>query len=111
MLGTVLGALLVTVIITRMSAGYAACAVIVVGFAAAVHAPHHGRAAARRVQAGPPGLGRAAHGCGFRRGPYPDFAWGWVTHFLVNLGNDLGTLYLLYFLARGRTTTTRRPGC
>ena len=35
MLGTVLGALLVTVIITRMSAGYVACAVIVVGFAAA----------------------------------------------------------------------------
>ena len=31
--------------------------------------------------------------------PYPDFAWGWATHFLVNLGNDLGTLYLLYFLA------------
>src|SRR5580704_7754201 len=35
MLGTVLGALLVTVIITRMSAGYVACAVIVVGCAAA----------------------------------------------------------------------------
>ncbi len=31
---------------------------------------------------------------------YPDFAWGWATHFLVNLGNDLGTLYLLYFLSR-----------
>jgi MFS family permease len=32
---------------------------------------------------------------------HPDFAWGWATHFLVNLGNDLGTLYLLYFLADG----------
>jgi MFS family permease len=32
---------------------------------------------------------------------YPDFAWGWITHFMINLGNDLGTLYLLYFLARG----------
>ena len=31
---------------------------------------------------------------------YPDFGWGWLTHFLINLGNDLGTLYLLYFLAR-----------
>jgi MFS family permease len=31
---------------------------------------------------------------------YPDFAWGWATHFLINLGNDLGTLYLLYFLSR-----------
>src|ERR1700758_4776315 len=31
----------------------------------------------------------------------PDFGWGWLTHFMVNLGNDLGTLYLLYFLANG----------
>jgi MFS family permease len=99
MLGTVLGALLVTVIITRMSAGYAACAVIVVGFAAAFtlrttdeplpaeYKPDHPVSAAlRRLWVSP----RA----------YPDFAWGWVTHFLVNLGNDLGTLYLLYFLSR-----------
>lgn len=100
MLGTVLGALLVTVIITRMAAGYAACAVIVVGFAAAFtlrtadeplpaeYKPDHPVSTALRRLWVPP---RA----------YPDFAWGWVTHFLVNLGNDLGTLYLLYFLADG----------
>jgi MFS family permease len=100
MLGTVLGALLVTVIITRMSSGYVACAVIVVGFAAAFtlrtkdeqlpveYKPDHPASAAlRRLWVSP----RA----------YPDFAWGWATHFLVNLGNDLGTLYLLYFLSRG----------
>jgi MFS family permease len=100
MLGTVLGALLVTVIITRMSSGYVACAVIVVGFAAAFtlrttdeplpveYKPDHPVSAAlRRLWVSP----RA----------YPDFAWGWATHFLVNLGNDLGTLYLLYFLSRG----------
>ena len=28
----------------------------------------------------------------------PDFAWAWGTRFLVQLGNALGTLYLLYFL-------------
>jgi len=28
----------------------------------------------------------------------PDFAWAWVTRFLVNLGGALATLYLLYFL-------------
>ena len=100
MLGTVLGALLVTVIITRMSAGYVACAVIVVGFAAAFtlrttdeplpaeYKPDHPVATAlRRLWVSPR--------------TYPDFAWGWLTHFLVNLGNDLGTLYLLYFLSRG----------
>lgn len=29
---------------------------------------------------------------------YPDFGWAWLTRFLVNLGNHLVTLYLLYFL-------------
>ena len=29
---------------------------------------------------------------------FPDFGWAWVTRFLVNLGNALGLLYLLYFL-------------
>jgi MFS family permease len=99
MLGTVLGALLVTVIITRMSAGYAACAVLVVGLAAAftLRTPdeplpaqfkpeHPVSTAVRRMWVSPR--------------EHPDFAWGWVTHFLVNLGNDLGTLYLLYFLAK-----------
>jgi MFS family permease len=83
-----------------MSAGYVACAVIVVGFAAAFtlstadeplpaeYKPDHPVATAlRRLWVSPR--------------TYPDFAWGWLTHFLVNLGNDLGTLYLLYFLSRG----------
>ena len=99
MLGTVLGALLVTVIITRMATGYVACAVIVVGLAAAFtlrttdeplpveYKPDHPVSTAlRRLWLSPR--------------TYPDFAWGWVTHFLINLGNDLGTLYLLYFLSR-----------
>jgi len=29
---------------------------------------------------------------------HPDFGWAWLTRFLVNLGNSLGLLYLLYFL-------------
>lgn len=29
---------------------------------------------------------------------HPDFAWAWITRFLVNLGNALALLYLLYFL-------------
>ena len=29
---------------------------------------------------------------------YPDFAWAWVTRFLVNLGNALGLLYLLFYM-------------
>lgn len=30
---------------------------------------------------------------------YPDFGWAWITRFLVNVGNHLVTLYLLFFLA------------
>ncbi|MGO4585360.1 MFS transporter [Arthrobacter sp. 2RAF6] len=29
---------------------------------------------------------------------YPDFAWAWLTRFLVNVGNHMVTLYLLFFL-------------
>jgi MFS family permease len=29
---------------------------------------------------------------------YPDFAWAWLTRFLVSLAISMGTLYLLYFL-------------
>ncbi|GAA3097407.1 MFS family permease [Kribbella aluminosa] len=29
---------------------------------------------------------------------YPDFAWAWLTRFLFNVGNALGTLYLFYYL-------------
>lgn len=29
---------------------------------------------------------------------HPDYLWAWGTRFLVQLGNALGTLYLLYFL-------------
>lgn len=29
---------------------------------------------------------------------HPDFAWAWITRFLVNLGNALSLLYLLYYL-------------
>ena len=29
---------------------------------------------------------------------YPDFGWAWLTRFLMNLGNALLTLYLLYYV-------------
>ncbi|HEX6869543.1 MAG TPA: MFS transporter [Micromonosporaceae bacterium] len=34
----------------------------------------------------------------FRPRDNPDFAWAWATRFLVQLGNAMATLYLLYFL-------------
>jgi MFS family permease len=97
MLGTVLGALIVTVIVTRIAGGYVTCAVIVVAAAAlfVTRTPDEPlptefkprlplRGALRRLWMSPR--------------LHPDFGWAWATHFFVNLGNDLGTLYLLYFL-------------
>ncbi|MGH3436977.1 MAG: MFS transporter [Sciscionella sp.] len=97
MLGTVLGALLVTVLVTDLAGGYVACAVLVVlGALAFVLFTQDERL---------PVAFRPAHGVllGLRRlwispRAHPDFGWGWLTHFLINLGNALGTLYLLYFL-------------
>ena len=44
---------------------------------------------------------------------HPDFAWAWLTRFLVNLGNSLGTL-LLYFYLQDAVALPgpggRRPG-
>jgi MFS family permease len=100
MLGTVLGALIVTVIITRMTAGYAACAIIVVGGAAAfaLRTPDEPLPVEHKP-ALPVSVALRTLWVSPRE--YPDFGWAWLTHFLVNVGNDLGTLYLLYFLARG----------
>jgi MFS family permease len=97
MLGTVLGALIVTVIVTRMSAGYVTCAVIVVAGAAlfAGRTPDEPLPAEYKPRV-PVGTALRRLWVSPRR--HPDFGWAWGTHFMVNLGNDLGTLYLLYFL-------------
>jgi len=97
MLGTVLGALIVTVIVTRMTTGYAVCAVIVVAGAAlfVTRTPDEPLPAEFKPQVP---LRTALRRLWVSPREHPDFGWAWATHFLVNLGNDLGTLYLLYFL-------------
>lgn len=122
MLGTVLGAAIVTVLVTSMSAGYVTCAVILLACAAAWvlltpddPLPSRGacdrwRSGAHRGSGGPGDAPRESTAGGRLPGlalrslwvsprEHPDFGWAWLTHCLVNLGNDLGTLYLLYFLA------------
>ena len=90
-LGLVLGAILVTAVVTDFGPGYV---IMAVGLAVLVT----------------PFVLRTpddALGEGFRprtswkldlRGN-PDFAWAFGTRFMVQLGNALGTLYLLYFLS------------
>jgi MFS family permease len=89
-LGLVLGAILVTAVVTTPPPGYLIIAVglllLVAPFVLRTPDDPLGDVAVPRLN--------------FRldlRGN-PDFAWAWITRFLVMLGNALGTLYLLYFL-------------
>jgi MFS family permease len=98
MLGTVAGAALVSVVITSLAGGYAACAVLVVLGALAFVRFTPDAVLPRRFRPGG-GLRQMIGALWISPAKYPDFGWGWGTHFMVNLGNALGTLYLLYFLA------------
>ncbi|MFC7546150.1 MFS transporter [Plantactinospora sp. GCM10030261] len=96
-LGLVVGALLVTALVTGNAAGYAAVAgaVILLAVPFALFTPDDPLPRANR-----PVLRWRALAAGMWISPrrYPDFAWAWATRFLVQMGNALGTLYLLYFL-------------
>ncbi|QRP45955.1 MFS transporter [Amycolatopsis sp. FDAARGOS 1241] len=99
MLGTVLGAVVVVVMLdlAGLPLGYAVCAVIVLGGAAAfvlrtpdARLPVEFRPSGRRKEV------LAELWVSPRK--HPDFAWAWGCHFMINLGNAFGTLYLLFFL-------------
>ena len=96
-LGVVVGVALVAEIITGQVSGYLAVGLLVVLTALPMARRHPDPPVAKqdlpRLRAG---LLFAAFRFDFRA--HPDFAWAWGTRFLVQLGNSLGTLYLLYFL-------------
>ncbi|WP_327350881.1 MFS transporter [Streptomyces sp. NBC_01304] len=96
--GLVLGALITTLLITGVSSGYGILAVLTVALALPF--------ALRRFEPPLPRALRPAFDARvFARSLWvsprlhPDFGWAWLTRFLINLGNALGTLYLFYFLA------------
>jgi MFS family permease len=97
MLGTVLGTLIVTVLVTQLAGGYVVCAVLVVlgGLAFTVWTRDARLPVALRAAGS---LLAGLRNLWISPRAFPDFAWGWLTHLLINLGNALGTLYLLYFL-------------
>jgi MFS family permease len=89
-LGLVIGAILVTAVFTDIGPGYIALAlglvVLTLPFALLTH--DEPLPAGHRV--------KARWKLDLRGNP--DFMWAFGTRFLVQLGNALGTLYLLYFL-------------
>ncbi|MFJ8578460.1 MFS transporter [Micromonospora sp. NPDC093277] len=99
-LGLVVGAVLVTAVVSGNAAGYAAVALAVLLLSLPFTLltgddplPREHRPALR--------LGGLLASLWISPCRHPDFAWAWFTRFLVQTGNALGTLYLLYFLADG----------
>lgn len=99
-LGLVLGAVLVTAVITGNAAGYLAIAVaiLLLSLPFALFTPDEPLPRTHRPVVRARAL-LASMWISPRQ--HPDFAWAWITRFLVQLGNALGTLYLLYFLTDG----------
>jgi MFS family permease len=92
-LGVVLGVVLVTAVVTGTVPGYTALAalVLLLPLPFVLFTPDD-----RLLPADRPRFSLRSFWISPRR--HPDFAWAWGTRFLVQLGNALGTLYLLYFL-------------
>ncbi|MFE6304793.1 MFS transporter [Nocardiopsis sp. NPDC057823] len=96
--GVVVAVVLVTAVVTRVAPGYTLIGVLLIACALpfALLSPD-------------PPLPRGARppwrdlGRGFWVSPrrHPDFAWAWLTRFLMQTGNAMFTLYLLYFLRDG----------
>jgi MFS family permease len=92
-LGVVLGTVLVTVVVSGVRAGYLAVAAVVLVLTLPYALGARDDALPREHR---PRFKLASFWVSPRQ--HPDFAWAFGTRFLVQLGNALGTLYLLYFL-------------
>jgi MFS family permease len=93
--GVVAGVLLVTVVVTGLTSGY-----LLIGVLVLLTALPFVLATPDPPVAETPRFTAASLGSAFRISVRrnPDFAWAWATRFLVQLGNAMATLYLLYFL-------------
>jgi len=95
--GILVGAVIAAVVSGNFALGYAFCAMALLAGVVLyffknddVALPRHSR---------PPfKLGDFALSFWISPAQYPDFAWAWLTRLLVNIGNHMVTLYLLFFL-------------
>jgi MFS family permease len=95
-LGIVLGLGLVTALGGSSGTGYLLLAVVLV--LAALPWVIRTRETAAREAGRPRSLGSALRSTWMAPGRSPDYAWAFAGRLLVNLGNALGTTYLLFFL-------------
>lgn len=81
-----------------IAAGYAVTAVVLLVLAVPYSLDSRDLALAPEERPGPFDWGAFVRSFWISPRVHPDFAWAWTTRFLVNLGNALGLLYLLYYL-------------
>jgi MFS family permease len=96
-LGLVLGTVIVVEVFTKLTSGYLALALLMAALALpfVLLSPDHPMEPEHRS---PLSLGDLARAFWISPRDFPDFAWAWLTRFLVSLAIAMGTLYLLYFL-------------
>jgi MFS family permease len=98
-LGIVLGLGLITALDTGIGASYAVLAVVLA--LAALPWLLRAREAAPDAGERPRSIAAALRSTWLAPSRHPDYAWAFAGRLLVNLGNALGTTYLLYFLTDG----------
>ena len=96
-LGVVLGVAIVSFVVTDLRTGLLVTAVLLVILVLPFVLGARDIPLARENQ--PPfSLGTWLRGFWISPRLYPDFAWAWLTRFLMMLGNAMATLYLLFWL-------------
>jgi MFS family permease len=95
--GIVLGVALVSFVVTGLAAGVVLTAVLLVLLVLPFVLRRHD-APLDPADRPPFVLGAFVRGFWVSPRLHPDFGWAWITRFLMQLGNALATLYLLFFL-------------
>jgi len=95
--GILAGAVIAAVVSGNFALGYLVCALALLAGVVLYFFKNDDVALPR---AGRPPFKLAEFAMNFWISParYPDFAWAWLTRLLVNIGNHMVTLYLLFFL-------------
>jgi len=95
--GILAGAVIAAVVSGNFALGYLVCALALLGGVVLYFFKNDDVALPRD---GRPPFKLAEFAMNFWISParYPDFAWAWLTRLLVNIGNHMVTLYLLFFL-------------
>ncbi|WP_422934457.1 MFS transporter [Sinomonas sp. P47F7] len=95
--GVLLGAVIAAVVAGNFALGYMICgAALILGVV--LYLTSAADDPLPRATIGPFSLGRFLAGFWVNPLRYPDFGWAWITRLLVNIGNHMVTLYLLFFL-------------